>query len=128
MLMHLNKSIHNGPTTYQTIVISQGKKHSDTKSDITNQEQLFEINTFSKNIINSPLLISSNIGKRELQDIISEYAKLVKSNRKSQTQDSIYMRGKSSCRKHNIHSRQPPEQHKTKTITVLREGAPFCKH
>ena len=25
------------------------------------------------------------------------------------------MRGKSSCRKHNIHSRQPPEQHKTKT-------------
>jgi len=24
------------------------------------------------------------------------------------------MRGKSSCRKHNIHSRQPPEQHKTK--------------
>ena len=26
------------------------------------------------------------------------------------------MRGKSSCRKHNIHSRQPPEQHETKTI------------
>ena len=25
------------------------------------------------------------------------------------------MRGKSSCRKHNIHSRQPPEKHKTKT-------------
>ena len=25
------------------------------------------------------------------------------------------MRGKSSCRKHNIYSRQPPEQHKTKT-------------
>ena len=25
------------------------------------------------------------------------------------------MRGKSSCRKHNIHSRQPIEQHKTKT-------------
>jgi len=24
------------------------------------------------------------------------------------------MRGKSSCRKHSIHSRQPPEQHKTK--------------
>ena len=25
------------------------------------------------------------------------------------------MRGMRSCRKHNIHSRQPPEQHKTKT-------------
>ena len=25
------------------------------------------------------------------------------------------MRETSSCRKHNIHSRQPPEQHKTKT-------------
>ena len=25
------------------------------------------------------------------------------------------MRGNSSCRKHNIHSRQPPEQHETKT-------------
>ena len=27
----------------------------------------------------------------------------------------FYIRGKSSCRKHNIHSRQPPEQHKIKT-------------
>ena len=25
------------------------------------------------------------------------------------------MRGKSSCRRHNIHSRQPPEKQKTKT-------------
>jgi len=27
----------------------------------------------------------------------------------------LWMRGKSSCRKHSIHSSQPPEQHKTKT-------------
>ena len=29
------------------------------------------------------------------------------------------MRGKSSCRKHNIHSIQPPEKHKTKTRKQL---------
>ena len=27
----------------------------------------------------------------------------------------LQMRGKSSCRKHDIHSKQPPEQHTTKT-------------